>query len=112
MSAPRQLQDLISDVVHAYPTAEMEFDPLPSGVCFLWVTLNGRNFVIEYDPKRSTGVSENLPETPPFVGHDEAYPALETAVRRFKELLADAALHGDQSQMRTAYVMHDKPISK
>ena len=112
MSAPRQLQDLISDVVHTYPTAEMEFDPLPSGVCFLWVTLNGRNFVIEYDPKRSTGVSENFPDTPMFVGHDEVYPTVGEAVERFKNLLSDAALHGDTERTRAAYVMHDKPISK
>ena len=111
MSAPRPLQDLISDIVHLYPDATLEFDPLPSGVCILDVALNGRAFEMDYNPKRSTGVSENFPNTPPFIGHDEVFPSLDDAISRFKALLADAALH-EPAATSTAFVMHDKPISK
>ena len=111
MNSPRQLQDLVADVAHAHPGAQIDFDPLPSGVCFLWVTVNDRNFVIEYDPKDVTGVSENLPDTPPFVGHDEVFLSLDQAVARFKALLADAALH-EPAAASAAFVMHDKPISQ
>jgi hypothetical protein len=110
VSAPIQLQDLIADVAHVYPSAQFEFDPLPSGVCFLWVTLNHRNFVIEYDPKQGVGVSENLPDTPPFVGHDEAYDTLEEGIARFKALLGDAARAAPSAA--PALALHDKPISK
>ena len=110
MSAPLQFQDLIADVARTYPSAQIEFDPMPSGVCFLWLTLNGRDFVIEYDPKRGTGVSENFPDTPPFVGHDEAFPSLDDGIARFKTLLADAACA--KASTSAAFVLHDKPISK
>jgi hypothetical protein len=104
MSAPIELQNLIADVAHSYPAAAIEFDPLPSGVCFLWVTVTDRNFVIEYDPKRGTGVSENLPDTPPFVGHDEGFDSLTPAIDRFKSMLAEAA----RNEPASAYVSHDK----
>ena len=110
MTTPRQLQDLISDIAHLYPAARFEFSPLPSGVCFLWLSLNGRDFVIEYDPKRSTGVSENFPNTPPFVGHDEVFPSLDQAIARFKAFLADAA-GNETAPAGAALVLHDKPIS-
>ena len=104
MSAPVELQNLIADVAHNYPSASIEFDPLPSGVCFLWVTVADRNFVIEYDPKRGAGVSENLPDTPPFVGHDEGFDTLTPAIDRFKSMLAEAA----RNEPAHAYVLHDK----
>lgn len=106
MSTPLPLQDLIADIVHTYPSAQLEFDPLPSGICFLWVTLNDRNFVIEYDPKRGTGVSENKEDTPPFIGHDEAFDSLEAAVQRFKVLLADAV----RTEAVPAMALHDKKL--
>ena len=90
MKTPLELQDLVADVVHSYPPAQFEFDPLPSGVCFFWLTLNGHSFVLEYHPTQGTGVSENFPDTPPFIGHDEAFDSLGDAVRRFKTLLDDA----------------------
>ena len=110
MKAPLPIQDLVAEMVHHHPSAEFRLRPLPSGVCFLWVELNGREFVIEHNPKRGTGVSENFPDTPMFVGHDEAFASLDEAIVRFKSLLADAALHGAPSQ--TAFAMHDKPISQ
>ncbi len=90
MNTPLQLQDLVTEIVHTYPSAQLELDPLPSGVCFLWATVAGRNFVLEFDPKQGTGVSENLPTTPPFVGHDHGFDSLDEAVNRFKQLLAQA----------------------
>ena len=108
MSAPTPIQDLVGEIAHLHPSAVLELSPLPSGVCFLWVSLNNRDFVIEYDPKRGTGVSENFPDTPLFVGHDEAYPTLEAAITRFRSLLAGAAKTESTSG---AMALHDKPIS-
>ena len=107
---PIQLQDLIADVAHVHPSAQLEFSPLPSGVCFLWTALNDRHFVIEYDPKRGAGVSENFSDSPAFVGHDEVYPSLEEGIVRFKALMAEAAR--TPAQPTEAYALHDKPISK
>ena len=108
MNTPLQLQDLVADVAHAHPAARLEFDPLPSGVCFFWVSLDGRNFVIEYDPKAGAGVSENFPDTPPFIGHDEAFPTLVEAVARFKELLAGAARGETSPSPYAAMALHDR----
>lgn len=91
MNTPRQLQDLVAEIVHAYPSAQLELDPLPSGVCFLWATVAARNFVLEFDPKQGAGVSENLPDTPPFVGHDHGFSSLDQAIESFKKMLAEAA---------------------
>ena len=91
MNPPIELQDFVSELVHSYPRAELQFRPLPSGVCFLWITLRERNFVLEYDPKRGVGISENLPTTPPFVGHDEAYPKLEDGLNKLRSLLRSVA---------------------
>jgi len=91
MTSPLQLQDLVAEMVHAYPSAKLDFDPLPSGVCFLWITVEGRNFCLEYDPKRGAGVSEITPETPPFSGHDHGFAGLEPAIKFFKQIVAKAA---------------------
>jgi hypothetical protein len=91
MNIPSEIQDLISRIVRTYPAAKLEFDPLPSGVCFLWVTLHERNFVLEYSPRQGVGVSENFPDTPPFVGHDMAFEKLADGVAKFNELLQSAA---------------------
>jgi hypothetical protein len=77
--------------VRSFPGAQLEFDPLPSGVCFLRVTLHERNFVLEYSPTQGVGVSENFPDTPPFVGHDFAFDRLAEGVVRFREFLQSAA---------------------
>jgi hypothetical protein len=98
MKTPSELQNLISEVAHAYPTAQLEYDPLPSGVCFFWVTVNERNFVLEYHPTQGVGVSENLPATPPFVGHDEAFDSLAAGIERFRSRLSEASKsHGASS---------------
>ena len=91
MKTPLPLQDLVAEVVHAYPEAQVELEPLPSGVCFLWVWLGGRNFVLEFDPKRGAGVSENNSSSPAFAGHDRAFASLEEAVRDFKRLLSQTS---------------------
>ena len=90
MKTPQQIQDLVADMVHSHPSARLDFDPLPSGVCFLWVTAESRNFVLEYHPTQGTGVSENLPETPPFTGHDHFFASLDKAVEFFKQLVHKA----------------------
>jgi len=91
MNPPVMLQDFIGELVHSHPGAQIEFRPLPSGVCFLWVTLRERNFVIEYDPKEGAGVSENLASTPPFVGHDHFFPNLEDGLKKLRSLLREVA---------------------
>ena len=91
MNTPIEIQDLVTAVVHQHPYAQIELDPLPSGVCFLWVSLAGRQFVMEYHPQQGAGVSENLPETPPFVGHDQSFDHLSAAVSHFLALLSTAA---------------------
>ena len=111
MKNPIQLQDLVSEIVRDYPTARFDFKPLPSGVCLLYVVLNGREFELDYSPNRETGVSENFEDTPPFIGHDEVFPTIDEAIVRFKAFLADAALH-ESAASSAAFVMHDKPISK
>ena len=91
MKTPPQLQDLVAEMVHAYPSARLDFDPLPSGVCFFWITVEGRNFCLEYHPTQGTGVSENLPETPLFSGHDHGFDSLDKAVEFFKQMISKAA---------------------
>ena len=106
MSTPAQLQDLVGEIVRNFPSAQIEWDPFPSGVCVLYVTLNGRDFELEYDPKRGTGISENKEDTSPFIGHDEAFDSIEAAVRRFKALLADAV----RTETAPAMALHDKKL--
>jgi len=91
MTTPLQIQDLVAELVHAYPSAKLEFDPLPSGVCFLWLTVAGRNFCLEYHPRQGTGISENLPDTSPFSGHDQVFNALDPAIDFLKQIVARAA---------------------
>ena|SRR5882762_6522189 len=91
MKTPDKIQDLVAEVVHRYSGAHIELDPLPTGVCFLWVSLGRRHLVLEYHPTEGTGVSENFDDTPPFIGHDVAHDSLDEAINHFKSLLADAA---------------------
>ena len=109
MSAPYILQELVSDIVHTYPDARIDFAPLPSGVCILATSLHGRDFELDYNPKRSTGVSENFQDTPPFIGHDEVFDTLEAGIVRFKSFLADAVQTAAPCE---AYVLNDKPLSQ
>ena len=111
MKTPIQLQELVSEIIRDYPRARLNFKPLPSGVCLLYVVLNGREFEFDYSPNGETGVSENFEDTPPFIGQDEVFPTIDEAVARFKAFLADAALN-ESAVSSTALVMHDKPISK
>jgi len=107
MKTPQHIQDLVAEMVHLHSSAQLELDPLPSGVCFLWVTIGRRNFVLEHDPKAGTGVSENFPGTPPFVGHDEAFTSLEDAVSRFKSLLREAE-RTEADYSPAAFVLNEK----
>ena len=91
MKAPKRLQELVGEIVEEFPQARFTFDPLPSGVCLLDVCLGRRNFELDYNPTRGTGVSENFDDTPPFTGHDEAFDSVDEAAKHFKSLLADAA---------------------
>jgi hypothetical protein len=90
MSSPKAIQDLIGEVAHLNASGRMEFDPLPSGVCFLWVTVGRRYFVLEYHPTEGIGVSENFKDSPPFGGHDMAFESMDGAISHFKSLLAYA----------------------
>src|SRR6266566_6569801 len=91
MSVPKQLQSLTAEIMDQFPLAQIDFNPMPSGVCWLNVWLGRRNFEIEYNPTRGTGVSENFDDTPPFIGHDAAFDSFDEAAQHFKSLLADAA---------------------
>lgn len=90
MKAPQRLQQLVGEIIEEFPEARFEFNPLPSGVCWLNVSFGGRNFELEYSPTRGTGVSENFDDTPPFIGHDAAFDSLDDAAKHFKSLLTDA----------------------
>jgi len=103
MNTPKQIQDLVSEAVHVYLDAQIELDPLPSGVCFLWMTINGHNFVMEYHPEEGAGISENTPETVPFSGHDKFFPTLDQAIIFYKQLLAEAARSLPGPFSRVAY---------
>lgn len=107
MKTPVIIQDLVGDIAHEQWCDHLELNPLPSGVCFLRVSVGERHFVMEYDPKQGAGVSENTPDSPAFAGHDEAFASLADAIRRFKELLARAAT---PSTAYAAMALHDKPI--
>lgn len=102
MNTPFPIRDFVSDIAHDHPSAQLELNPLPSGVRFLWVTLAGRNFVLEYHPSEGTGVSENLPDTPPFVGHDRAFASLEEAITELRGLLANTFRDSDPDQRSIA----------
>ncbi len=91
MKTPVPLQRLIGEIIEEYPQAHFEFKPLPSGVCLLNLWYGRRNFELDYHPTQGTGVSENFDDTPPFIGHDEAFDSLDGAAAHFKSLLTDAA---------------------
>jgi len=91
MKVPKGLQQLVGEIMENHPQAQIEFDPLPSGVCWLEVWFGRRNFQLEYHPTQGTGVSENFDDTPPFIRHDRAFDSLEAAAAHFKSLLTDAA---------------------
>jgi hypothetical protein len=111
MTTPVELQKLVGYIASAFPSAKVEWDPLSSGVCILWVTLNDRNFELDYHPTQGTGVSENFEDTPPFIGHDEPFDSLDEAVERFTELLASAA-RGERPARTSAMALHDKNLPK
>ncbi|PWU08510.1 MAG: hypothetical protein C5B50_29450 [Verrucomicrobia bacterium] len=104
---PTELQVLLSEITRDFPAARIEWDPFPSGVRVLSLELNGRMFELEYHPTRGTGVSENFQDTPPFIGHDEAFDSLDEAISRFKELLSSAK-RGEKASRSAAMILQDK----
>ena len=71
------------------PQLALDLRLLPSGVAFLNVYPGGREFVLEYDPARGTGVSENTAETTPFDhGHERVFDTVEAAA---EHLIADCS---------------------
>ena len=112
MTTPIQLQTLVVEIVRDFPSAHVEWDPFSSGVGILYVTLKGREFELDYSPNQGTGVSENFGDTPPFIGHDQAFDSLDEAISRFKELLDSAARGETKSSPFAAMALHDKDISK
>ena len=84
-------QQLVGAIIDQFLEAQIDFEPLPSGVCWLNVWFGRRNFELEHNPTRGTGVSENFEDTPPFIGHDAAFDSFDEAAQHFKSLLADAA---------------------
>lgn len=109
MNVPLQLQRLVGEIVREFPASIIRWNPLPSGVCVLNVSSNGRDFELDYSPAEGTGVSENYSDTPPFVGHDEVFESLDVAVDRFKTLLASAA-RGEKSPRSMPLALHDKNL--
>ena len=98
MNTPSEIQDLMREISRRNDCRRMEFSPLPSGVCFLRVAIGHRNFVLEYHPVEGTGVSENAPNTPAFVGHDVVFDSLNAAINHFKSLLDNAAHTANYAQ--------------
>ena len=107
MNTPQQIQDLIGEIAHLPACRRLELNPLPSGVCFVRVTIGHRNFVLEYDPVAGTGLSENFHDTPPFIGHDAAYASLDEAINQFRTLLQDAE-HTEADYSPRAFVLNEK----
>ncbi|HEY2082287.1 MAG TPA: hypothetical protein VGI88_05840 [Verrucomicrobiae bacterium] len=101
-----KIQDLIGEIAHGYSCRRLEVDPLPSGVCFIHVTIGRRHFVLEYHPKEGTGVSENVANTPAFVGHDTVFDSLEKAIHHFKSLLNDAE-HTEADYAPAAFALRE-----
>ena len=91
MKTPRRLHQLLGEIADQFPEASIRFKTLPSDVCRLDIWYVRRNFELEYHPTQGTGVSENFDDTPPFIGHDLAFDALDEAAEHFKSMLADAA---------------------
>jgi len=106
MKTPEKIQDLIGEMAHHYACDHLEAHPLPSGVCFVRATIGRRHFVLEYDPAEGAGVSENFPDTPPFVGHDSVFNSLDEAILHFTSLLADAT-RTEANYSPTAFVLHE-----
>ncbi len=112
MNTPSQLEIFVAEIVRDFPSAHVGWDPFPSGVRVLNVELNGRDFELDYNPERGTGVSENFDDTPPFIGHDESFDSLEQAIQRFKELLSSAA-RGEKASPAATLALHDEnPLNK
>jgi hypothetical protein len=112
VSVPREIQNLTVEIMEEFPQAQIDFDPLPSGVCWLGVWLGRRNFELEYHPVRGAAVSENFDNTPPFTGHDSAFGSLAAAVTHFKSLLATAA-ETELSYLPQTFALHETtPIYK
>ena len=108
---PHNLHKLLGEIAELYPSASLEFNPLPSGVCQLDVWMGDRMFTLEYHPTHGTGVSENTPDTPPFVGHDRVFDSVDSAAAFFKELLSEAqSQHSERRESTSLAPAHAQTI--
>lgn len=107
MKTPDEIKGLMSAVTDICPDASLRFHALPSGICFVRVAIGRRHFVLEYHPVEGAGISENLDDTPGFVGHDDVFKSLPEAVEHFKSLLASAA-KTEADHLPQPFVLNDK----
>jgi hypothetical protein len=85
---PPRLLSVIQDLRQIAPQTAIELRLLPSGVAFLNVYPGHREFVLEYSPSGSVGVSENRADTPPFdIGHDHVFDTVEPAAEQLLALV-------------------------
>ena len=109
MKIPEKLQQLVAQIMEQFPLAQIDFNPLPSGVCWLNVSYGRRHFELEYSPTRGTGVSENFEDTPPFIGHDQAFDSIDQGINHFKSLLVDAE-RTEAGHLPTAFALHEEHL--
>jgi hypothetical protein len=101
---PKELGELTSEIMSEFPRAEIHFDPLPSGVRFLRVSLGRRSFCLEYHPTKGTGVCELTSETTPFdAGYDHFFNSVSEAGACLKSFLADA-MKTEEDHLPKVYV--------
>ena len=98
MTMPPRLLSLIQDLRLLAPQLSLDMRVLPSGVVFLNVHPNSREFALEYSPTRGFGISELNDQTTPFdAGHehvfDDAEPAAECLLTLVRETLASPHSH-------------------
>ena len=109
MKTPEKLQQLVAQVMEQFPEAHIDFNPLPSGVCWLNVGYGRRHFELEYSPAQGIGVSENFADTPPFIGHDQAFDSIDEGIKHFKSLLADAS-HTEADHLPKQFALRDEQL--
>ena len=88
---PPRLLSVIQDLRQIAPQIALNLRLLPSGVVFINVHADHREFVLEYSPSRGVGVSENHDDTPPFdIGHDHAFDTVEPAAEQLLALVRES----------------------
>ena len=91
---PPRLLSVIQDLRQLAPQLALDLRLLPSRVAFLNVYPGAREFVLEYDPTRGTGISENTDDTLPFDnGHERVFDTVESAAEYLIENVREALRH-------------------